>query len=93
MGKIIYWYIILLRKPEGKNNLGVQKDRGVDGNKIFKCILKSKKFCEELIAYFPRYDMDSTENDASNNSFLRVCSLPPKRFTEPLPSNDKGIHI
>jgi hypothetical protein len=28
------------------------------------------KFWEELIAYFPGYDMDRTENDASNNSSI-----------------------
>jgi hypothetical protein len=89
-GKMKYWYIILLRKRKGKHNFGTQKDRGVDSSKIFKFILKNKKFWEELIAYFSRYDMDSIENGAPNNSFLRVCSLPPKCFTEPLPNNDKG---
>jgi hypothetical protein len=54
MGKMKYWYIILVEKPEGKINFGTQKVRGVIGSKIFKCILKNNKFCEELIAYSPR---------------------------------------
>jgi hypothetical protein len=31
---------------------------------------ETKKFCEELIAYFPSYDTGHTENDASNNSSI-----------------------
>jgi hypothetical protein len=30
----------------------------------------SKKFWEELMAYFPRYDTDHIENDVSNNSSI-----------------------
>jgi hypothetical protein len=32
-----------------------------------------KKFLEELIAYFPWYDMGHIENDASNNSSIVSC--------------------
>jgi hypothetical protein len=58
------------------------------------------KFWEELIAYFPWYDTDLTENDMSNNSSIVACAfvtaakLPSNDggiFIEPLPSNDKGI--
>jgi hypothetical protein len=43
--------------------------------------VQMKKFWEELIAYFPSYDMDSTENDASvvlslRAFFAAVTSLP-----------------
>jgi hypothetical protein len=31
---------------------------------------KNKKFWEELIAFFPWYDTERAENDASNNSFI-----------------------
>jgi hypothetical protein len=33
----------------------------------------NNKFWEELIAYFPWYDTDHIENDASNNSFIVAC--------------------
>jgi hypothetical protein len=32
-----------------------------------------KKFWEEQITYFPLYDMDRIENDASNNSSIVAC--------------------
>jgi hypothetical protein len=35
----------------------------------------NKKFWEELIAYFPRYDTGHIENDASNNSPIVACVL------------------
>jgi hypothetical protein len=39
--------------------------------------MNNKKFWEELIVYFPWYDIDRIENDVSNNSsILRVYSLP-----------------
>jgi hypothetical protein len=49
---------------------------------------------EVLIVYFPRYDTNRTENDAANNSSIvtSVC-FPGNIFTEPLPSNNRGIHI
>jgi hypothetical protein len=49
----------------------------------------NKNFWEELIAYFPliRNGPQTNENDASNNS-----SLPHERFTEKLPSNNRGIN-
>jgi hypothetical protein len=64
---------------------------------------KKKKFWEELIAYFPWYDTGHIENDASNNSCVCICyrgNVPAESlhsndkviFTEPLPSNNKGIH-
>jgi hypothetical protein len=31
------------------------------------------QFWEELITYFPWYDMDRIENDASNNSSIVAC--------------------
>jgi hypothetical protein len=34
--------------------------------------IKNKKFRAELIAYFPWYDMDRIENDASNN-YIVAC--------------------
>jgi hypothetical protein len=34
------------------------------------------KFWEELIAYFPRYDMGHIENDTFNNSSIAAYSLP-----------------
>jgi hypothetical protein len=34
-----------------------------------------KKFWEELIAYFPRYDTGHIENDASNNSSFEEYHL------------------
>jgi hypothetical protein len=33
----------------------------------------NQKFWEELIAYFPWYDMDCIENDVSNNSSIVAC--------------------
>jgi hypothetical protein len=33
----------------------------------------NKKFWEELIAYFPWYNMDYIENDVSNNSYIVAC--------------------
>jgi hypothetical protein len=35
--------------------------------------VKYKKFWDELIAYFPWYDMGHIENDASSNSSIVVC--------------------
>jgi hypothetical protein len=41
---------------------------------MFKYVKKkNKKFLEELIAYFPRYDTGHVENDASNNSSIAAC--------------------
>jgi hypothetical protein len=45
----------------------------------------NKKFCDELIDFFPLIQ-HSIENDTSNNA-----SLPQNMFTEPLPSNDRRI--
>jgi hypothetical protein len=39
---------------------------------LFMLTIK-KKFWEELIAYFPWYDMHSIENDTSINSSIVVC--------------------
>jgi hypothetical protein len=48
-------------------------------------------FWEELIACFSWYDTDRIENDVSN---ICVCiRYRGNASTEPLPSNDKGIHI
>jgi hypothetical protein len=48
------------------------------------------KFWEELIAYFPWYDMGHTEN-VSNNSSIVVCiHYRGKVSTKPLPSNERG---
>jgi hypothetical protein len=33
----------------------------------------NNKFWEELIAYFPSYDTDRYENDASNKSSIVAC--------------------
>jgi hypothetical protein len=33
----------------------------------------NKKFWEELIAYFPWYDTDCTENEGTNNSSIVAC--------------------
>jgi hypothetical protein len=33
----------------------------------------NKKFWEELIAYFPRYDTGHIKNDAPNNLFIVAC--------------------
>jgi hypothetical protein len=71
---------------------------------LSSCMLsKNNKFRQELIAYFPRYDTDHIENDASNNSSIVACvfvtavTFLPSRclatigfFTGPLPSNDRG---
>jgi hypothetical protein len=35
----------------------------------------NKKFWEELITYFPRYDTGHIENDASNNSSIVACAF------------------
>jgi hypothetical protein len=56
-----------------------------------------------IIAYFPWYETDHIENDASNNSSIVACvfvtavTFVPSRclatmgfFTDPLPGNDKG---
>jgi hypothetical protein len=53
---------------------------------------KNKKFCEELIAYFPWYDTCHIENDASKNSSIVACVFLYRRkvSTEPLPGNDRG---
>jgi hypothetical protein len=40
-------------------------DEGTEGR-----TQRNKKFWEELMIYFPWYDTDRTENDASNNSFI-----------------------
>jgi hypothetical protein len=44
------------------------------GSLTFKAYLLkynlNKKFWEELVAYFPSYDMDRIENDVSNNSSI-----------------------
>jgi hypothetical protein len=68
---------------------------------------ENRKFWEELIAYFPSYDMGHIENDVSNNSsnvacvFVTAVTILPSScvatiggfFTEPLPSNNReGIH-
>jgi hypothetical protein len=37
--------------------------------------VQKKKFWEELIAYFPSYDTDHIENDASNNSSILACAF------------------
>jgi hypothetical protein len=52
-----------------------------------------KKFWKELIAYFPCYDMDRTEEDGSNNSivariFVAVVTFLPSCCLETI-----GIHI
>jgi hypothetical protein len=39
------------------------------------------------------YGMDSIENDASNNSIIACIRCHGSVSTEPLPSNDKWIHI
>jgi hypothetical protein len=36
-------------------------------------IFRNKKFWEELIVYFPRYDMDGIEDDASFSSSIVAC--------------------
>jgi hypothetical protein len=54
-----------------------------------------QKFWEELIAYFSftTYDMDSTEDTASNISSIVACCRG-NMFVEPLPNNVRGnIHI
>jgi hypothetical protein len=50
-----------------------------------------KKFWEEQIAYFPWYDTDRIENDASNNDSIVACVFVAtvKFLTEPLPSNER----
>jgi hypothetical protein len=35
----------------------------------------NKEFWEQLIAYFPWYDTDCIENDASNNSSILACAF------------------
>jgi hypothetical protein len=67
----------------------------------------NKKFWEEQITYCPWYDMDRIENDVSSNCSIVLCVfvtavtfLPSLCLptigdfyrTEPLPSNDRGIH-
>jgi hypothetical protein len=56
--------------------------------------MKNKALWVELIAYVPWYDTDRIENETRNNSsvvaYVFVAAV---SFTEPLPSNDKGIHI
>jgi hypothetical protein len=41
--------------------------------KLQQCWRKDKKFWEEHIACFPRYDTEHMENDASNNSSIVAC--------------------
>jgi hypothetical protein len=62
--------------------------------------INNKKFCEELIPYFPWYDTGRTENDAFNNYsvvacvFVRAVTLPNNDrgvFAEPLPTQTDGI--
>jgi hypothetical protein len=60
-------------------------------NPTTKCYFKNK-FWEELIAYFPWYDIGHIENDASNNSSIVACICYSGNIsTEPLPSNNRGI--
>jgi hypothetical protein len=33
----------------------------------------NKKFCEELIVYFPCYETELIENDVSNNAYIAAC--------------------
>jgi hypothetical protein len=47
----------------------------------FLQIMRSDKFWEELIVYFPWYDTGHIENDASNDSSIVACVfVPPVRF-------------
>jgi hypothetical protein len=50
----------------------------------------NKKFWEELIAYFPWYDTDRIENDASKNSSIACVRYRGNVSTDPLPSTDRG---
>jgi hypothetical protein len=55
-------------------------------------VIWSKKFTEELIAYFPWYDTGYMENDASNNSSIVACiRYRGNVFTKPLPDNDIAL--
>jgi hypothetical protein len=62
-----------------------------------KYLIKKKrnsKFWEELISYFPWYDKDRIEIDASNNSSTVACvfiGAVTVFFTKQLPSNDRVI--
>jgi hypothetical protein len=40
---------------------------------VFRVSTTNKKFWEELIAYFPLYEMGHIKNDASNNSSIVAC--------------------
>jgi hypothetical protein len=52
-----------------------------------------KNFWEELIAYI-RYDTDFMEKDASSNFSIVSCiRCRGNALTEPLSSNDRGIHL
>jgi hypothetical protein len=43
---------------------------------------EEKKFREEPVAYFPWYDMDRMEDDASNNSIVANVSLAAVRYLQ-----------
>jgi hypothetical protein len=68
-------FLIELYKTTTKSGLFVrQHDQTLNNMKNSEEILywptNNKKFCEELIAYFPWYDTGHIENDASNNSSI-----------------------
>jgi hypothetical protein len=72
-----------VEKPEGKRPLGSLRSRWENN--------VNKKFWEQLIAFL-LYDADCVENDAFNHSYI-VIRCRGKDFIDPLPSNDRGIHI
>jgi hypothetical protein len=67
----------------------------------------NKKFWEELIGCFLWYDTDHIENDECNNTYIAACvfvealtflssrcvAIKVGIITEPLPSNEKELHI
>jgi hypothetical protein len=53
---------------------------------------QNQNFWEELFAYFPWYDADRKDNDASNDSSIVACVFVAevRLFPEWLRNNDRG---
>jgi hypothetical protein len=83
-----------------KNNTCVMKkvmDMGFNDVTLLSEVIsfQYKKFWEELIAYFPliRHGPHKKKDASSNYAIVAYIRCRDNAFTEPLPSNDRGIHI
>jgi hypothetical protein len=68
-------FSVILRTRECFSIVSVYAIRGTDIPFVSSLLslFWNKKFWEELIAYFPRYDTGHIENDAYNNSSIVAC--------------------